>query len=61
MKRIRKSFYGIWDNKVHHLIRIDYSQAGCNWSHAWARAATHQGPLVNARPDASQPLAARIP
>ena len=58
MKRIRKSFYGIWDNKVHHLIRIDYSQAGCNGSHAWARAAM---PLGRTRPDASQPLAARIP
>ena len=53
MKRIRKSFYGIWVNKVHHLIRIDYSQVGCNGSHAWARAATPLDPLMNARPDAS--------
>jgi len=61
MKRIRKSFYGIWDNKVHHLNRIDYSQAGCNGSHAWARAAMHLGPLVNARPDASPASASLHP
>jgi hypothetical protein len=59
MKRIRKSFYGIWDNKFIILLESIIPRQGCNGSHAWAGAAM---PLGRTRVQMRvQPLAACIP